>query len=127
MTVHAQLSLPLVLIMGSMLGCRSASLTIAAGMSVGKSPFLRINSFRGNRGELDEKAEREELKNEMILQERKKLFESVGNSDLALLAATYMKWDNIKGGGGEKRRFCESLGLSSNTIRDMRQMVNQLE
>ena len=117
-----------VLIMGSMLGCRSSALTIAAGMSVGRSPFMRINTWRANNGnELDEHAERQMMKNEQILQERKTLFESVGNSDLALLAATYLKWDSTNGGGGDKKRLCDSLGLSFNGMRDMKQMVKQLE
>ena len=116
------------LVMGSLLGCRSASLALAAGMSVGRSPFLQIRSSQHNyNNEQDEQAAKEEMKNEMILQERKKMFDSVGNSDLALLAAVYMKWDAIKGGGGEKRRFCGSIGLSINGVRDMKQLVSQLE
>ncbi len=112
-----------------MLGCRSAALAIAAGMSIGKSPFIRIDSPKSNRFQVvnDIGDEKLEIKNQRILEERKKLFESVGNSDLALLAAAYIQWDNIHGGNGEKRRFCESLGLSVNSIRDMKQMVNQLD
>ncbi len=113
--------------MGAMLGCRYAALAIAAGMSVGRSPFLRINNFKKQQNEADEKAEKQEMKDQMILQERKKLFDTVGNSDLVLLAAAYMKWDSMKGGNGNKRQFCESLGLAINGIRDMKQMVNQLE
>lgn len=115
------------LVMGSLLGCRSAALVLAAGMTVGRSPFLQIKSPNYRKDESNEKAEKEEMKNEMILQERKKVFESVGNSDLALLAAVYMKWDSIKGGGGEKRKFCDFMGISVNGIRDMKQLVNQLE
>lgn len=114
-----------VLVMGSMLGCRSASLAMAAGMSVGRSPFLRINTFRNNNHSVDEKEEKQEIKNEMILEERKKLSESVGHSDLSLLAAAYLTWDSIT--GGAKRKYCESIGLSINSIRDMKKMVNQLE
>lgn len=113
--------------MGSMLGCRAAALAIAAGMSIGKNPFVRIDTFERNRNNnFSEKDEKQEWKNQQILQERKKMFESVGNSDLALLAAAYMKWDGIKGGSGDKKRFCEQLGLSIHSVRDMKQMVNQL-
>ena len=98
---------------------------MAAGMSVGRSPFLRINTFRNNNHSVDEKEEKQEIKNEMILEERKKLSESVGHSDLSLLAAAYLTWDSIT--GGAKRKYCESIGLSINSIRDMKKMVNQLE
>lgn len=114
--------------MGSMLGCRSASLAIAAGMSIGKSPFTRIDSFGGKKyDDTDEKDYEHQMKNESILQERKKIFASVGNSDLALFAAVYLKWDSIQNGGGEKKKFCESLGLLVNSMKDMKQMVKQLE
>merc|ERR1712165_162108 len=96
-------------------------------MSVGRSPFLPINNFKKQSKDVDEQAEKQEMKDQMILQERKKIFETVGNSDLVLLAAAFMKWDGMKGGNGNKRQFCESLGLSINGIRDMKQMVNQLD
>ena len=35
-----------VLIMGSLLGCRDAALAMAAGMSVGRSPFMKVDVFQ---------------------------------------------------------------------------------
>lgn len=71
--------------MGSILGCRKAALAMAAGMSIGRSPFLRIdtNHRRGNNE--DEKTSIEDMKNERILEERKALMTKVGNSDHSLL------------------------------------------
>jgi len=115
------------LVMGSLLGCRSAGLAIAAGMSVGRSPFLRIVLPRNVSNDVDDDVNKEDLKNQMISDERKKLFETVGKSDLALLAAVYMKWDSTKSGGGDKRRICDRLGLAPNGMRDMKQMVSQLD
>jgi len=104
------------LVMGSILGCRSGALAMAAGISVGRSPFLRVDSKDG----VDDARK-------SVLQERKKLFEMCGNSDHALLAAAFMKWDNLPSGGGERKRFCESLGLSFNGMRDILQLVKQFD
>ncbi len=108
------------LVMGSLMGCRSAALAIAAGLSVGRSPFLKIMEPR------DEES-KEAYRNKIILENRHELFESVGNSDHAMLAAVYTKWDQLSGGGGVKRKYCESLGLSPNTMRDMKQLARQLD
>ena len=74
------------LVMGSILGCRKAALAMAAGMSTGRSPFLRVDSSnrRGN-GSDDDKTSFEDMKNERILEERKALMAKVGNSDHSLL------------------------------------------
>lgn len=40
-------------------------------------------------------------RNKLILEERDRLFETVGNSDHAILAAVYTEWDNLGGGGVE--------------------------
>jgi ATP-dependent RNA helicase DHX57 len=114
------------LVMGSILGCRTPALAMAAGLTLGRSPFLRIDARRKKRynGE-DDQASMEEMKQERILEERSSLFKTVGNSDHALLAAVYMKWQDS--GSGLRKRFCESLGLSFNGMRDMMQSVNQLD
>jgi len=114
-----------ILVMGSMLGCRTAGLAMGSGMSIGRSPFLKINVFRG-KGASNEVSE-EESKEKQRMENRKNLFKIVGNSDHALLAIAYMQWNAIKGGSGEKKRYCDSLGLSINGMRDMKQLVNQLD
>ena len=91
--------------MGSILGCRKAALAMAAGMS-GRSPFLRIDTRPNNRrggNEDDENAAIENMKKQRVLDERKALFEDVGNSDHALLAAAYMKWDDTDTSGGGRK------------------------
>ncbi len=86
---------------------------MAAGLSVGRSPFLKVD-HRSN-------DERQQL----IVQERKKLFETCGNSDHSMIAAAFMNWQNISNGQGRKKRYCESLGLSFNGMRDINQLVQQ--
>ena len=115
-----------VLIMGSLLGCRDAALAMAAGMSVGRSPFMKVDVFQkpGFRKHEEDESTEERNKKKTIA-ERQALFKSAGNSDLAMLAAAYMKWESV-GSSGEKKRFCESLALSFNGMRDMKQLVRQL-
>lgn len=116
------------LVMGSILGCRKAALAMAAGMS-GRSPFLRIdaprNNWRGNSE--DEKTSIQDMKNESILDERKALLKKVGNSDHSLVAAAFMQWENSSTGGGQRKRVCDTLGLSFNGMRDMLALVNQYD
>ncbi|GFH58259.1 hypothetical protein CTEN210_14735 [Chaetoceros tenuissimus] len=119
--IPAPPSIGKLLVYGSLLGCRSAALAIAAGLSGGKSPFLRID-----RRSIDTDT-KEGYKNQMVLDERDKLFDSVGNSDHAILSAIYNGWDSLSGGGGVKRKYLESLGLSVNAMRDMKQLVSQLD
>ena len=102
-----------VLVMGCILGCRTGALAMAAGLSVGRSPFLKVD-HRSN----DEKSQ-------SIVQERKKLFEICGNSDHSMIAAAFMNWQKIPNGQGRKKRYCESLGLSFNGMRDINQLVQQ--
>ena len=117
-----------ILVMGSLMGCRSAALAMAAGMSVGRSPFLKIDTFKFNRRKGDDEEESmEEYKQKKILEARSELFKSVGNSDLAMLAAAYLQWDAIGAGGGQKKKFCDSLGLYFIGMRDMKQLVRQLD
>jgi len=101
------------LIMGSILGCRTGALAMAAGLSVGRSPFLKVDG-RSN----DEN-------NQSILRERAKLFETCGNSDHSMVAAVFMNWQDMPNGGGRKKQYCESLGLSFNGMRDINQLVQQ--
>ena len=86
---------------------------MAAGLSVGRSPFLKVD----NRSS-DERSQ-------SIVEERKKLFETCGNSDHSMLAAAFMNWQNIPNGQGGKKRYCESLGLSFNGMKDINQLVQQ--
>lgn len=111
------------LIMGTLLGCRSAALAIAAGLSIGKTPFLNIDHRRMR----FENENKDEDRNKLILQERQKVFEAVGNSDHAMLAAIFTEWSNLTGGNGTKRKYIESLGLSSSGIRDMQLLVQQYD
>ena len=76
--------------MGSILGIRRAALALAAGMSVGRSPFLRVDAPRNRRGD-DEETSVEDMKKQRIIQERKELFAKVGNSDHSLLG----KWSGL--------------------------------
>ena len=109
-----------ILIMGSILGCRRAALAMAAGISVGRSPFLRIDT-RSN-GETIQ-----DMKNKQIIEERAKIFELCGNSDHAMLALTFMQWESLKAGGGERKRYCEKMGLSFTGMRDILQLANQYD
>lgn len=116
------------MILGSILGCRSATLAMAAGMSLGRSPFLRIDTPRRRKGEeVDEKTAIQDMKTENVLNRRREMFKTVGSSDHAFLAYVFMEWKANGTGGGKRRAFCEDLGLSFNGMRDMLQLVNQLE
>lgn len=116
--------------MGAVLGVRRAGIALAAGMSLGRSPFLRIDDRSRSRADRNSTEEMtiDELKNQSILKERKKFFKSVGNSDLAVLAATFMKWeDAASDGAGGRKRVSESLGLSFTGMREMLQLANHLD
>jgi ATP-dependent RNA helicase DHX57 len=99
--------------MGSILGCRTGALAMASALSVGRSPFLRI----------DKNGEDEEQTKATL--ERAKLFRTCGNSDHSMLAAAFMNWQNL--GAGERKRYCESLGLSFNGMKDILQLVKQYD
>lgn len=43
------------------------------------------------------------------------------------LAAAFLRWDASSSGAGERKRFCESLGLNFNGMRDIKQLVRQLD
>lgn len=96
------------LVMGSLLGCRSMALAIAAGMGVGRSPFMRVE-FPRKRND-DPLGDDKQAANEQILEARKALFKTVGNSEHALLGKTYLLWDEAK--GTERRKFCGKINKS---------------
>jgi ATP-dependent RNA helicase DHX57 len=104
---------------------------MAAGISVGRSPFLRVDTPRPNNHRRktveNDQASLQEMKNTNVLEERKKLFSLSGNSDHAMLAGAYLEWESRGTGGGQRKAYCDSLGLSFNGMRDMAQLVNQLD
>uniref|UniRef100_A0A7S2WP36 RNA helicase n=2 Tax=Eucampia antarctica TaxID=49252 RepID=A0A7S2WP36_9STRA len=112
------------LVMGSMLGCRSAAICIAAGMSAGRSPFIKIGGEK--RKENDEDSAKL-VKDTEILKEREALFKKVGNSDHAMFCAAFSQWNDIRDAGGAKKKVCESLGLSFVGMRDINQLAKQLD
>jgi ATP-dependent RNA helicase DHX57 len=99
-------------------------LAMAAGISTGRSPFLRVDTPR-----FKQKGEEsiEDMKKRLVLEERVKLFEESGNSDHAMLAAAFIGWECLSPGGGERKRYCEKLGLSFTGMRDILQLVNQYD
>jgi ATP-dependent RNA helicase DHX57 len=103
------------------------AIAVAAGMSAGRSPFLRINSpYSGaKQGSNDGDSEKEFI-NKRILEERASVFKSVGNSDHAMLGKVLLLWQECQG-ASEKRRFCDKLGLAFNSMREMNQLSNQLD
>jgi ATP-dependent RNA helicase DHX57 len=115
-----------ILIMGSILGCRRAAMAMAAGISVGRSPFLKIDLRQHNHRQQQEESP-QQAKQRLILKERATLFQLSGNSDHAMLATAFQQWENLKAGGGERKRFCENLGLSFTGMRDILQLVLQYD
>ena len=111
--------------MGCILGCRSAALAMAAGISLGRSPFLRIDAPRKSRD--DENISMDDFKRQRALEERANYFKTVGNSDHAMIAAIFLKWKGTDAGGGARKKFCDSVGLSFTGMRDMLQLANQLD
>ncbi len=116
------------LVMGCLLGCRDAALVIAAGMSVGRSPFMKVmvDRRKGKRAEEFRENDTDEKKRWKMLEEREKLRKSVGHSDHSLLAAAYEKWRAAEG-GGEKRRVCDTYGLSGEGMREFKQLRDQYD
>jgi ATP-dependent RNA helicase DHX57 len=112
--------------MGSILGCRQAALAMAAGMTLGRSAFLRVDMPRSRRNESEEDAIAR-MKAERVLKERQLLSVEVGKSDHALLAAAFMKWLDASSSGNSRKQVCDSLGLSFPAMREMLQLKNQLE
>ncbi len=98
---------------------------MAASMSVGRSPFLRIENSR-RKANCDNEQTIEEMKQARMIEERAALAKAVGNSDHALIAAAYLQWNESALTSGERKRFCELVGLSFNGMREMKQLVEQL-
>lgn len=93
---------------------------MAAGLSLGRSPFTRIES--------NQKAKVSSGKsNSHILQARSELTESVGGSDHALLAAVFNQWKGSNNDNSRRRSVCDALGLSFSVMRDMDQLARQLD
>ena len=118
------------LVMGCMLGCRNIAIAVSAGMSVGRSPFLRIN-FPNHRGggtqqNGDDMNQEKDQRNENILKERAELFKSVGNSDHAMLGKIFLLWQSCNG-AAERRWLCDRFGLAFNSMREMAQLARQLD
>lgn len=113
--------------MGSVLGCREAALAMAAGLSMTQSPFLRVDTFRPGRSKGNEpKLENSDQDDKQrILDERRALSKTAGNSDHALLSIVYSKWK--KSDYATRNRFCESLSINKNVMRDLASNVDQLD
>jgi ATP-dependent RNA helicase DHX57 len=116
-----------VLVMGAILGCRSAALGMAAGISLGRSPFMRIDDHRRCHGKNNEEMSMEDVKRQRTLEERSKYFKMVGYSDHAVLAALFLKWNETGAGGGTRKTLCDSVGLSFTAMRDIQQLALQLD
>ena len=94
--------------MDSIFGCRRAALAMAAGISIGRSPFLRVDTPRG--GQADESFQQQ--KDRITLEARAKLAEQSGNSDHAMLAAMFIACEGLPTGEGDRMKYCEKLSLS---------------
>eukprot|EP00579_Thalassiosira_antarctica_P027774 CAMPEP_0202007050 /NCGR_PEP_ID=MMETSP0905-20130828/11633_1 /ASSEMBLY_ACC=CAM_ASM_000554 /TAXON_ID=420261 /ORGANISM="Thalassiosira antarctica, Strain CCMP982" /LENGTH=1614 /DNA_ID=CAMNT_0048564925 /DNA_START=88 /DNA_END=4932 /DNA_ORIENTATION=+ len=116
------------IVMGCLLGCRNIGVSIAATMSAGRNPFLRINSpfNRGKQHGKDDMEQEKEFSDSKILEERAALFKMVGNSDHAMLGKAFLLWKECQG-TSERRRFCEKLGLAFNSMRDILALTRQLD
>jgi len=137
------------MIFGALLGCRDVVLTIAAGMALQRSPFLKNmaprKQWKRRRNYLkylhddeleemgllglsddDEEEDAEEARRRNIEEERKGLMKKCGHSDHSLLAAAFDMWDRA-GRGADKRKVCERLGLSESGMREFKVMRSQLD
>ena len=111
------------MIMGSILGCRSPSVAMAAGISLGRSPFLRVESNPRQRAEDGGRLER---KNGEVISNRAELTKKTGNSDHALFVALLREWQNAGHASG-KNQLCERYGLSFTAMKEMEALSNQLD
>jgi ATP-dependent RNA helicase DHX57 len=110
-----------VIVMGSILGCRSAALAMAAGISLGRSFYNRVH----NGGNNFESSAVDDMVRRKVLEQRASSAKEAGNSDHALSAFVFLKWQQTE--KGIRSRFCESLGVSSNALHDMALLFNQLD
>jgi HrpA-like RNA helicase len=107
------------LVMGCILGCRNGGIAMAAALSVGRSPLLRIDNPRNG----DDSAD----KSRNILKERAKLMEQCGNSDHAMLATLFTTWQGLDTGDGKRKRYCDEIGLSFNGMKEIAQLASQYD
>jgi hypothetical protein len=137
------------MIFGVLLGCRDVILTIAAGMALQRSPFMKNMAPRKqwkrkrnflkylhddeleemgllNLSDEDDEEDAEEARRRRIDESRKSLMKKCGHSDHSLLAAAYDAWDGA-GGNAEKRKVCEKFGLSEVGMREFKVMRSQLD
>ncbi|GKY91476.1 hypothetical protein MPSEU_000119900 [Mayamaea pseudoterrestris] len=117
------------LVMGSILGCRTAALGMAAGLSLTRSPFLNLDFPRKPRNQQqDEEESPEATKTRRILKSRLEMAEKMGNSDHALLAAIYIDWMSSRSdGGGRRKHLCESIGLNLPAMKEIEQLGKLLD
>ncbi|KAL7543887.1 hypothetical protein ACHAXR_013327 [Thalassiosira sp. AJA248-18] len=113
------------LVMGCLLGCRDIAVAIAAGMSAGRNPFLRINVF-GKKHSQDDAEDEKELANSKIVEERTALFKMVGNSDHAMLGNAFLLWNKCQG-AAKRKMYCDRLGLAFSGMRDILALTRQLD
>lgn len=113
------------LVMGTLLGCRNIAVSIAATMSAGRSPFLRIKSPFNGKQQHAHQCERDAADSK-ILEERNRLFKLVGNSDHAMLGKAFLLWKECQG-ASERKNFCFKLGLAFNSMREILALTKQLD
>jgi ATP-dependent RNA helicase DHX57 len=108
--------------MGSILGCRSAALAMAAGICLGRSFYIRVdnggNSFVAS-------TSFDDIVRRRVLEQRAIFAKESGNSDHALAAFVFLKWQQTE--KELRSRFCESLGVNSSALYDMALLFNQLD
>lgn len=105
------------LVMGCILGCRTGAIAMAAALSVGRSPLLRVD-FTNREGDSGDT-------NRSILQKRAQVLEQCGNSDHAMLATIVATWQSLDAGGDKRKQYCEMYGLSFNGMKDIAQLASQ--
>jgi ATP-dependent RNA helicase DHX57 len=93
---------------------------MAAGISLGRSIFLRLDHGKSDVTD----SYFDDTKQEKLLKHREALAKEAGHSDHALLAFTFLKWKSTE--TGLRSRFCDSLGISNNSLHEMSQLYNQL-
>ena len=108
--------------MGSILGCRRAALAMAAGISLGRSFFNRVD-LDDNRGESS--ASVDDMIRRKIVQQRAVFAKEAGNSDHALASSIFLKWQHMD--MRKRNELCESLGVNSSALYEMALLFKQLD
>jgi ATP-dependent RNA helicase DHX57 len=98
---------------------------MAAGLSMTRSPMLRVDEPRTYKGKQGDEDDLEIAKCQQILKARRELSEKAGNSDHALLAVIYSEWESNRG-NSSRTRYCNSLGLSFPAMKELEQLYNLL-